>query len=45
MTAGSAQPIPAEADALLHKPFSAAQLESALVGQGPPTPSSMKHRR
>jgi CheY-like chemotaxis protein len=44
MTAGSAQPIPSEADALLHKPFSAAQLEAALGERGSPAPSRATRR-
>jgi CheY-like chemotaxis protein len=39
MTAGSALPMPPEADALLHKPFSSAQLEAALSDRAAPGPS------
>jgi DNA-binding response OmpR family regulator len=40
MTAGSALPIPREADALLQKPFSAHQLREALSDRGSPAPST-----
>ena len=44
MTAGSAHPIPPEADALLHKPFSAAQLEEALGDRASRAPSRTRQR-